>query len=82
MSDLSSLGLVPFAKLAPAAPAREWIEVQKPLRRVLRFTGRSIDDIVNSRIVKNEIIGYYKLQKFIDRRMEIVDLEKQWNAIR
>ena len=57
------------------------MEVQKPLRRVLRFTGRSIDDVVNSRIAKNEVLGYYKLQKFIDRRMEIVDLEKQWNPL-
>lgn len=81
MSDLRWMGIGPSAKLAAeAAPPTRLVVVQHPLRRVLSFTGRSIDDVVNSPVAKNEVLGYFKLQKFIDRRMEIVDLEKQWNG--
>ena len=54
--------------------------IQRPLQRVLAFRGRSIDDVVNDRIVKNEILGYWKLYKQIERATEVVDLERQWNA--
>ncbi len=57
----------------------EYALVQRPLRRVLAFTGRSIDDIVNSQIVKREVLGYYKLHKQVDRCMDVRDLERQWN---
>ena len=53
--------------------------VNKRLNRVLAFTGLSIDDVVNSRIAKNQVLGYWKLSKTIDRTSEIVDLERQWN---
>jgi len=81
MSDLSPLGFNPFTRFADAPPRSEWIITDRPLHRVLRFTRRTIDDVVNSPIVKNEVLGYYKLQKYIARRMEIVELEKQWNGI-
>ncbi len=55
--------------------------VQRPLRRVLAFTGRSIDDVVNNPIVKREVLGYYKLHKQIHRSGEVRDLERQWNEI-
>ena len=51
------------------------------LRRVLNFTRRTIDDVVNNPIVKNEVLGYYKLHKFINRQIEIRDLERQWNSL-
>lgn len=54
--------------------------IQRPLQRILAFRGRSIDDIVNDRIVKNEIYGYWKLHKQVERTCEIVELERQWNA--
>jgi hypothetical protein len=54
--------------------------IVKRLNRVLAFTGLTIDDIVNSRIAKNQVIGYWKLSKTVDRRSEIVELERQWNA--
>jgi hypothetical protein len=59
----------------------EYTVVQRPLRRVLAFTGRSIDDVVNNPIVKREILGYYKLHKQIHRSGEARDLERQWNDI-
>ena len=61
------------------APGTEYVLVQHPLRRVLAFTRRSIDDVVNDPIVKNEVLGYYKLARQIQRRSEVVELEEQWN---
>jgi hypothetical protein len=56
--------------------------VQKRLGRILAFCGLTIDDVVNSRIAKNQVLGYYKLSKMVDRRSEIVELERQWNPLR
>jgi hypothetical protein len=46
---------------------------------VLAFTGLTIDDVVNSRIAKNQVLGYWKLSRQIDRSSEITELERQWN---
>jgi hypothetical protein len=51
------------------------------LQRVLAFTRLTIDDVVNSPIAKNRVRGYYLLSKQIDRRSEIVELERQWNPV-
>ena len=59
----------------------EHIIVQRPLRRVLAAIGRTIDDVVNDPMVKREVLGFYKLHKWVDRRCEIVDLERQWNRV-
>ncbi len=59
----------------------EFRVVQRPLQRVLAFTDRSIDDVVNNSIVKREVLGYYKLHKQIHRAGEVRDLERQWNDI-
>ncbi len=56
------------------------IEVQRPLRQVLSFTGRSIDDVVNSSVAKAQVLGYYKLKCWVRRRCEIVDLDRQWSG--
>ena len=53
--------------------------VQRPLNRVLAFIGRTIDDVVNDPIVKNQVYGYYKLHRQIERTSEIRELERQWN---
>jgi hypothetical protein len=53
--------------------------VRRPLKRVLAFTGRSIDDVVNDPMVKNQVYGYYKLHRQIERAAEVRDLERQWN---
>jgi hypothetical protein len=59
----------------------EYIMLQRPLQRVMAFTGRSIDDIVNDPIAKNEVLGFYKLHRQILRRSEVLELEKQWNSV-
>ena len=53
--------------------------VQRPLNRVLAFTGRTIDDVVNDPVAKNQVYGYYKLYRQVERAGEVRDLEKQWN---
>ena len=57
------------------------IQTERVLRRILAFTGRTIDDVVNSPLTKNEILGYYKLHRSIDRQSEVHDLERQWNPL-
>ena len=74
--DVQSLTLAGL--LAPPDPQVRYAS-QRRLHRVLAFTRRSIDDVVNDRIVKNEVIGYYKLLRQVERASEVRDLEKQWN---
>jgi hypothetical protein len=62
-----------------ASPALVRHVVVNRLNRVLAFTGLTIDDVVNNPVAKNQVRGYFKLAKLIDRRSEIVDLERQWN---
>ena len=82
MARLSGLGL---GARGPAKPAgvtgTEFIQVQRPLRRILAFTRRGIDDVVNDPIVKREVFGYYKLHRQIERAAETRELEQQWNSV-
>lgn len=80
MPDLRSLGIGSFDNPAPAEPVNQLIVRQHPLRHVLAFTRRTIDDVVNSPVAKNEVLGYYKLHKWIGRGIEIRELEDQWNS--
>jgi hypothetical protein len=57
----------------------ERVIVQRPLQRVLAFLGYSIDDVCNDPIVRNQVIGYYKLHREVLRTCEVADLERQWN---
>lgn len=82
MDRSNPLGFGSTPRLTRAAgPGMEHILVQHPLRRILSFTRRSIDDVVNDPIAKNEVLGYYKLYRQIGRSGEITDLERQWNPL-
>ena len=81
MSSFNSLGLGRSGLIAPSETPIEQVIVQRPLDRILAFTRRSIDDVVNSPIAKNQVYGYYKLSKFVERRSEIIELEQQWNPL-
>lgn len=73
---------IPLArKLFDEQPKVSYVLRQRALHRILNFTGRSIDDVVNNPIVKNEVLGYYKLHQLINRRSEVRDLELQWNPM-
>ena len=65
-----------------AGPRSVYLHTQRPLQRLLEFRRRSIDDVVNSQLVKNELATYWKLQKQIRRGVEIAELERQWNEVR
>ena len=80
MSSLGPIGFRPDL-LHPQQPRTEHVMLQRPLQRVMAFRRRSIDDVVNDPIVKNEIYGYWKLYKHINRSIEIGELERQWNAV-
>jgi len=74
------LGLRPRASLpGELAQTVEQVVTMRPLHRILAFTRRSIDDVVNDPIAKNEVYGYYKLHRRIERAGEVRDLERQWN---
>ena len=54
---------------------------QRRLARLLAFTGRSIDDVVNCGIAKREIAHYFKTDRLTQRRIEVLELERQWNPL-
>jgi hypothetical protein len=80
-SDLSGFGFSLQGRCSDGGQKVSYVMKQRPLQQVLNFTGRTIDDVVNNPIAKNEVLGYYKLHKFVERRSEILDLEQQWNPI-
>jgi len=61
--------------------AIELVVIQRPLDRILNHLQYSIDDVVNDRIAKHAVLGYFKLSRQVKRRCEIVDLERQWNPL-
>jgi hypothetical protein len=79
MSQTYGLGLSSVHLGRQPNPIPQYVIVQRPLDRILSFTGYSIDDVVNDPIAKHALIGYYKLSRQIQRRSECVDLERQWN---
>jgi hypothetical protein len=81
MNPLLGLGFGPRQLQGEAFDTVQHVIVQQPLRRVLAFTGRSIDDVVNCPIVKNEVLGYYKLTRQVERMSEITELERWWNGV-
>lgn len=79
MSTVNPLGFgIPRLSI-PDGPRTERLVEQRPLRRVLAFLGHSIDDVVNDPIVRNKVYGFYKLQRQVDRAMEVTELERWWN---
>jgi len=81
MSDGKLIGFGGSLPSKPDAPDRvEHVIIQRPLDRVLAFTRRSIHDVINNPLARNEVVGYYKLYRWVKRESEISDLERQWNG--
>ncbi|HSV16008.1 MAG TPA: hypothetical protein VLI90_17230 [Tepidisphaeraceae bacterium] len=80
MSSLSPLGFHVVRRSIEEPTRSERVIIQRPLQRVLAFTRRSIDDVVNCPIVKNEVLGYYKLHKWVERGCEITDMNRWWSG--
>jgi hypothetical protein len=66
----------------PAGGRTEIVHLQNALRRVLSFTGHTIDDVVNDPIAKAKVLGFYKLHRWVARENETSELERQWNPLR
>lgn len=79
MSQINALGIGSIRLGHRPETNTEHVIVQRPLDRVLSFTGYSIDHVVNDPIAKHAVIGYYKLSRQVQRRSEVIDLERQWN---
>lgn len=67
--------------LPPGGSGTEFVLSQRPLRRVMAFAGRSIDDVVNCPIAKREVAFYFKVGRWMERRIDLLELEEQWNAL-
>jgi hypothetical protein len=81
MSDLIGFGMSRLRPSAKSLTGTELVQIQRPLGRIFGHLNCSIDDVVNDRIAKNAVLGYYKLSRQITRGCEIVDLERQWNPL-
>ena len=79
MSDFAPLGLSRIQLPTRTAERTELLVIQHRLQRVLDHTGFTMDDVINNPVARNAVVGYYQLSLFIDRRCEIVELERQWN---
>jgi hypothetical protein len=79
MSTVNRLGFGTPRLSIKGGPDVERVVQQRPLQRVLAFLGHSIDDVVNDPIVRTKVFGYYKLQRQVDRAMEVSELERWWN---
>ena len=79
MSLFNSLGIGIPRLQQPALDRHELLTVHRPLRHVMAFLGCSIDQLCDDPIVKNQVFGYFKLYKEINRASEIRELERQWN---
>ena len=80
MSSLSPLGYQSRQRSFETRDRSEHVILQRPLQRVLAFTRRTIDDVVNDPIAKNEVLGYYKLHNWINRGCEATDLNRWWSG--
>jgi len=81
MSSTDPLGIRNVRVRPPEGARVERVITHRPLHRVLAFTRRTIDDVINDPIARNQVRAYFKLHKWIQRETEISDLERQWNGI-
>ena len=79
MSDENSLGFGVPRLSGNGDTQVEYVIVQRTLHRILAFTGRSIDDVVDSPIAKNQVRVFYKLHKWVERESDISEMERAWN---
>ncbi len=81
MSSLQSLGIYGSRRAAHEPAPQHLLVLERPLQKLLEFTHRSIDDVVNCPLAKREVLGYYKLQQQIRRNDEAYQLDKWWGGV-
>lgn len=65
MSTIDPLGFPGGPAVGSGASQEAHAAARLALHRVLEFTNRTIHDVINDPVVKNEVAGYYKLDEFI-----------------
>jgi len=60
----------------------ELLTRQRELRRILEFAGWTIDDVIDNPIARRDVRQWYKIGRWMHRRLEVTELERQWNALR
>ena len=76
------LSIQPQEPAAAWAPEMRHVLAQRRMVRLLAFSGRSIDDVVNCGVSKRLVAGYFKLEKTLARQLVTAELELQWNPMR
>jgi len=79
--NANPLGFRMRAGMAHPEQRVSYVTPQHALRRILSFTGHSIDDVVNSSVAHRKVLVYYRMHKLIQRQAEITELERQWNPV-
>jgi len=73
MSAIESLGLgSPENPVRADRPSAMFSEAQV-VARILRFTGYTIDDVINDPIARNTVRGYYGLHRCVEKRCAELD---------
>jgi hypothetical protein len=81
MSEFDSLGIKRSWGIAVNSDAHYRFEVTRTaLHRIMEFTGHSIDDIINNPIAGNEVLGYYKVYRYVERRCEAINAASRRNS--
>ncbi len=81
MADLDVLGSGTNRPRRDETPAIEAVITLRPLSRILAFSGRSIHDVINDPIARNEVRGWYRVHRQVLRMSEVGELERQWNPL-
>jgi hypothetical protein len=77
---MSSLpGLHNFRRRPSEEPSQVHVVRVSELRKILAFAGWSIDDVIDNPIARKDVARWFKLGRWMTRRLEISDLESQWN---
>ncbi len=82
MSEFNGLGFGMRGFDGGSGDSYTYVQRQSPLRGIFAFIGRSIDDVINDPIARQEVRGYFKLHKQIERSCQVTELERQWNSLR
>jgi hypothetical protein len=69
-SFLSLFGSTGGQAIARSPGVAEYRIPQFMLRRVLKYTGHTIDEVINDASVRYEVAGYYKLSRQLERRCD------------
>lgn len=65
----------------PENAAVTHVHLRRDLARLLAFAGWTIDDVVTNPIAKRDVVRWFKTDRRLQRRVEMLDLERQWNPL-